>query len=306
MPVKRPKKEQNYEGSSSTVTTGRIPPTIRGWMLKGYAYIALKHVNEEGMSPVRRWELGGEDSDMSDRGADALAKDIITTAQEECDAFGGRQQFALLVYDKDSKNVGRKVFNLQSDGELDEDVGPSESATPKGVTAQLMRHLERVQQISAGTTSELLAHYQQINHAQAVQLSAYQMRELEEMKMREDLISNKHARDLEMMREARVEELQSKAFHHFAGYVPLVVSKFLTGNKPGVKPDPIVGEDLLKDIIGGIISDPTKISQAQALLGPKWPQFAQLAQMYIEKEQNEEKAKEAEKNGKALPAAGGA
>lgn len=309
MARKRPTKDLNVEKQSEArVSPGQIGAWVRGMLLEECPRIDLKHITEDGMSHVRRWNLLGDDADANLNDSEALTHEIMTAAQDEAQAFGGRQMFSVQAFDVQGQAVGRRSFAVTSEGEATDDIAPSESASAKGITAQLMRHLEQIQRNASGQMADILGHYQLQNRALAEELNLRRRRDIEEIEMRERLASGLHEREIEIMRETRAERIQGELIEKVTGFLPVIAGKLLA--KPGERPDPMFGEEIISGFVKFLMENPDKAAQVAAIVGPeKAAQIGELAKMYIlrdaAKAEAEEKRRQGESSGKVLPIKGG-
>jgi hypothetical protein len=308
MPRKRPNRDESESiERAPTPSLSRTAAFIRGAMLKGWPRIDLKHITEEGISHVRTWNISGDDdsdSENTENGAEALAHEVMVTAQEDAMVFGGHQKFFAVAYDKNNVQKHRFSFSVQSeDGQMGEENGPSESATPKGLIAQLMRHVEIQQRNVNGAVADIMAHYQMAAIEREKILASYQKREIEDMMLREQLVSNKHERDMAMLKEARTEKFQGEMVEKVMQLGNIAVTKFLTNGKPGEKPPPMLGEEILKGILGNVLADEKKLAIIANTLGPAdSAALFELAKLYADRDARAEAKKGAiEKAGPPTP-----
>lgn len=292
-PVRR---KQQEEETRDRTTPARVPNWIRGYLMKSAATrLDLRHVTENGSTRVRGWDLNDERDEETT--AEVLAHQVLTCAQEDAEGWGGHHRYELRAYGASaSEPLGYVVFVVHADGDAEEDDGPIETATPKGQVAQAQRHAETMFRMVSNSWNEGQGHLLSVIGMLQKRNETLEARELDVMSLREKLSTNQHERDLELAREARQERFQGEIFERVAGFLPVIAARFLS--KPGEKPPPMLGEDILRGILTNVVSDQNKMLAVAQILGPDdAAKLVELLKLYAAKEAEETKAKDAKANG---------
>jgi hypothetical protein len=187
-----------------------IEEQIREWMLKNVSFpevailgkctrIVVKHVdvNKKPDGDIAtisvNLEEGGEEE------IEPLLLKIADAAQRDADdvAQGLQGYMVCAYYSKKTDFVARKLFRVApTEATLERDFSPTEPATEKGLTAQLMRHLESVQRTTAITTSQLFSTLGSELRRLAEQNEVYAKSQMDLMVLLQDTADRSHTRRL--------------------------------------------------------------------------------------------------------------
>lgn len=168
-----------------------------------------------------------------------LAAEIESVAHGDSAALGGVNVYALIAFDGDGRELGRRSFRVQQDSSSS-DLSPSEKPTMLGMRAQEMRHNEVHMQLASRTALEMIENYRVLvddyrGEVQRVreQLVAEQAKRVEFISLYEELTSARAQRELEAQKEARKDAAQKEVFAKLGTLWPLLVHK-LAGSPPGM------------------------------------------------------------------------
>jgi hypothetical protein len=280
MAGKRPKRDGD---GKERLTPGRLPAFIRGCILQGYVKIELRHLTEDGSSRVDRWPLKGEEDEPVS--AESLNYEIMSVAEADAEGWGGHQRYAVCAYDgaETRTYAKRAIFEIRADGVASDDDGPTESATQKGFMAQMMRHLEMRDRTFASAIGDIVSGYQEMVGRQQKRLELLENKQFEVLSLFEELASARHVRELEQMKEIRIDRIQTKVTNELLGYLPVVAKKFLgTGNGAS-----IAAEDKLSALLASF--EPHQLAILKGIL--KTHQLAILKELQESYGKNADKKK---------------
>lgn len=197
--------------------------------------IAVRHVSASKTS------LGEVDSvsvptgsDLEESFIEQAAIRLWESAQQDADGLTGVQSYAAIGFfeEEPTKSLTRYAFRMASQDEEDgsEDPSNSEPATKTGLMSQLMRHSEAFARISSQSSLQIINTLQRQMAAKDEIIEKMTKDAMENMRIREDLLSQKHERDLVNAREAQNFELQQEAIQQFKPFIPILLNK-LSGGK---------------------------------------------------------------------------
>lgn len=193
------------------------------------AVVELKHVNvQDKLTPVRAFKVSeGEDFDEVALGN--LVSEIEGAVQDDVDGLGGTQKYVLVATDApDKKQVGRLPFRASApmdDG--DGEVG-SEPATAKGNQAAMMRHVDNAHRMAVGSAATTIQSLERQNRKKDEVIDNLVARALSTITLAEQLLSQRHERDMEA-EAARAAQRRKDKFMNTAANLLGPIAKKLTG-----------------------------------------------------------------------------
>lgn len=229
---------------------GMIEAQIRDWI---YQHVVLKEV---GRGLCRKLVLRHLSIDRAPQGdvcsitvpagdeglvgeIDMLVNRIVDAAQADAnDLRSGVQQYALYAYYPDDPSyVPRKFIRVAADDnlEIERDVSPSEPPTEKGLSSQLMRHLEAIQKTATVSQSYLFQIMQREMSRLAEQNEKFAGQHAEMMVLVQDTMNEAHERRITEKRAEMSLALQEGAFEHLKTVIPIIVNRI--AGRP-VMPEP--------------------------------------------------------------------
>jgi len=226
-------------------------------------FVDLVHVRTAGSSRLKRYVLPREDPS-------SIASLVLTDAHQAAEALRGVQTFSVaLVEENKIEPVSEHMMRV---GDA---MGPgasydSESPSLEGVCKQLMRHTEalmRSHTLGAQQTHNTLSLE---NERLRARLDALEGRHFETVALQEELISQRHVRDLESMRAVAGEKRKEAALRTVSTLLPAIVPAVahkLLGSAAGPdtpadtapKTDPIIGA------LANSITDEQRMALARVL-----------------------------------------
>lgn len=207
-------------------------------------FVDLVHVRTAGSSRLKRYVLPREEPS-------SIASLVLTDAHQAAEALRGVQTFSVaLVEENKVEPVSEHMMRV---GDA---MGPgasydSESPSLEGVCKQLMRHTEalmRSHTLGAQQTHNALS---EENNRLRARLDALEGRHFETVALQEELLSQRHVRELESMRAVAGEKRKEAAIRSVTtllpAIVPTVANRLLGGGSgpaasadEGPKTDPII------------------------------------------------------------------
>ena len=198
-----------------------------------------KSVELEGDVPLELHEVGQGSSGAIyatewnvTEGTREVVDEIVEAAVEDAMQVGrGTVRFKVIV--EKMPKAGRVAFTLKvpkndefSSDDLEE---IDELATHKGVLSQLMRHQEKVMKVGLGGASKnqdsLL---RQLESAQK-RITELEERHMENTKVYEELLSGRHARDLELRKLDNEEKRKEQIGGMLMNVAPMLIGKLMAG-----------------------------------------------------------------------------
>lgn len=219
--------------------------------------ITLKHVGSRG-GEVESFKVPVVQPNEFDGIMDSLANKIEMVAFDDAEGLSqGLQRYVCTPYfDKEGVEitVGRFTFAVAPSNEDEGDiVGMSEPANKDGLIAQQMRHTEAIMRVSVMSTSNTIAMLQRTINSQAEQITAMSRVNLELIQAREDLLTQKHERELMSRREEfKIKELSGLA-DKGKMLIPIIANSIMKKNLFPVKET--AGDMFLKSFMESITSE---------------------------------------------------
>ena len=193
--------------------------------------IVLQHVFASGeQKPARVW-------DWVDGEARPRVEELIGEIQESAETYAngiadGTIRFILEAYHGDSHQPwGTKLpFYIVARSPESETgmYGSSEPATGPGLTAQLMRHLERREEMLNKTLDVTGKLQMKVMGDMQTRLQSFEERHFDTIKLYEDLLDRRHERELAAVYRAREDERRGKAWNLAFSLAPVVASQILS------------------------------------------------------------------------------
>jgi hypothetical protein len=231
--------------------------------IEGEAEITLFQVSSSDKEPVTslNWETGDKIAPLVDEiieAADEDAREIVSGRIKysvEIDGVRGRCTFAL------------KVIGREDDDIDDIDEVPNE----RGVTHQLMRHQEKFVKLSYGMvekTQKML--FGQMKEKDD-RIQALEQQQVENMKIYEDLLQQRHVRELEIRKVTKEEERKEQLLGIVATGAPAVLNLLSAKKGDSSAKGPSQTEMLLMHLVSSFDQE-----QLQKLMGSGLLNQAQL------------------------------
>lgn len=202
------------------------PSELAAWIrqarAKGAERFILRHLvwreDGEGSAGIRTYDAqAGDPTEM--------AADALEAAREDAKDTGGMQRYALQAW-KEGDAFERKIWRVA--GERTSDEGSlSEAPNATGVLAQAMRHFEARERMAVQKDASTFGTMIQIIDRLQTENTTLHTREFENLKLREELLSDAHRRTIELTRETNTAELRHRVFTKLEPLIAAGASKML-------------------------------------------------------------------------------
>lgn len=259
---------------------------VRSQQRDACSRIALRQRVHDVEQHVREWALEPTVD------ADALAEEIRVKASDEGRQLRGPTLYGVFAYRPGaSSHHDRKLFRVEGMGAgADSLLGETESADPRGMVSQMMRHTEASARIALGQTLEIVEHYKGILRQRDARIAELEEKHSKVIELYEQLTSMQHQRDLEIIREKRNDKKHDFVREKLDMLAPVVMSKML-GRGTSKGDGSMFGEDMLRGFLASL-----KPEQMNAIMGALNPEqvvtMAEIYQKYGEREMERQKAAE--------------
>jgi hypothetical protein len=239
-----------------------IATWLRLQIHEGCSRVSLRQRVGEGETHVREWPIAPE------MNVEALAEEIATKVSEEGRVLRGPTLYALLGYKAGAlSHFDRKLFRIEGMGGGAETLlGETEAPDGKGLVAQMMRHTEASARIGLGQTLAIVEHYKQILRERDARIAALEEKQMEVIELHEQLASLQHERNLEALREKRVEKKETFVREKLDMLTPVLMSKLLGAGVPTGQGS-MFGEELLRQFLKSLA--PPQIAAMTSSLSPE-------------------------------------
>jgi len=185
------------------------------------------HLGQARSETIWKEEINGREFDPEE-----LASALLKAAEEDCKGLGGRQRYAVKIYYGKSKQAARQQrFSLyEKDPWEDSKDLDSEAANPRGVLSQLMRHNEAIMRTSVLGQQDTLRALGRMNEKLVSRLEILESKHFETVVMYEELISQKHQREIEVMQAEASERRKDEMLSNLRLLVPIAINKLAGEN----------------------------------------------------------------------------
>lgn len=190
----------------------------------------LRQVTDAGENILQKFSIKKDELPTDDK-IEAMAEEILDLAQEDSEGFSHTVSYVVLSFcGKDRKPSKRSpVIRLSPDG-LTSRVGETEPANMKGLFSQLMRHNEALVRTVMQTQETNTRFAEKVISRLSQQVEKHDQTRVEMFAAVEELISEKHKRDLEAQKEERRSKQIEKASEKIIPLLPVMVNR-LAGKK---------------------------------------------------------------------------
>jgi hypothetical protein len=188
-----------------------------------------RQVDVATFAPQKLAEGGEQEASLGE-----LVKRICDAIDNDVDGLGGVQRY-LLIAVLDQRPVGRLPLRCAASGADSGSIDAieSEPATPKGLLAQLMRHNEAQTRMFALSVGQVISTMQRTIARLQESAEIGEERRLEAVALTEDLLSQKHKRDLMTEKAALDYTFKAEGFKKLLEIGTAVAGRILTGGKMG-------------------------------------------------------------------------
>lgn len=231
---------------------------------------------------------------------DELASELIAVASADLDQVGGALRFHVVAFKEGQKPpVARTAFELRDTDPADASDDPDKlSPTVAGMLSQQMAHNRALIQASSGATSGVIAMLQKMLLDTMKRCERMEKRHADLFETLEDLISQRHLRELAAKSAEASERRKDTALEKVSLLAPVVVQK-LTGTK--LTPDqPNATELTLAAFMESLQGE--QLERLKAVLTPE--QLAVMFSLYQAAQSTAEKGRAGRPNGHPSNGAG--
>jgi hypothetical protein len=142
------------------------------------------------------------------------------------DLNSGIQTYAAYAYyTLDANYVPRKVFRVAAEEEIDRTVGPSEPPTEKGLTSQLMRHLEVVSKNALVGMGYIMQTFQKEISEQRAMNAKFMAQQVDMAVLVQDILNEGHKRRLEEKESELKISITEGVFEHLKVALPIIANR---------------------------------------------------------------------------------
>ena len=193
--------------------------------------IVLNHWFSSGdMKPAHVWDWSPEEPIPR-------VEDLIDEVTDQATTYAngiadGTVRYMLEAYHGDSATPWAARFPFHMVGRSPEaetaQYGASETATPGGLLAQLMRHLEKKDEAMSRMLETVTKTQNKVAGDLQVRLSSFENRHLDTVRLYEDLMDRRHERESSALYRARKDAREQKAWDLGFSIVPTLAAQFLS------------------------------------------------------------------------------
>lgn len=160
-----------------------------------------------------------------------IAEDLVTTAFQDIEAYRLPQKYIAVAY-RGEEVLGSATFQLRPPPS-NEIGGETEPANATGLVAQAQRHLETKERMAFSAIDGVLSRLQEENDRLRAQNGKLQEGWMNMLQHQEELISQKHKRDLEMKEAEAMSARVDKLFDHIdKRLLPALIAKYTPNGGP--------------------------------------------------------------------------
>jgi hypothetical protein len=189
---------------------------------------------------IRGGDVDREVEEISEVFEEAVKQHVSTCAKA--------QQYGLIAYAEDDKIIGQHTFR-QRPAASSIDAGETEPPTPQGFLAMAMRHSEAYAKMLIEAQGGLMTNMSQQNDRLQKRVDELEQRSLDVMRLAEELLSNKSARDLDASKQSSEQARRDRLFIRAEQIVPALLER-LSGAGP------------MHDLLDSIDDDQWKVLEA--------------------------------------------
>ena len=189
----------------------------------------LRHLNIEKKprDDVTEVKISTDPALLGLQGVDRIVMELAHAAQKDAnDMRSGVQTYAIYAYYTNNPNFApRKIFRVNAEEEIDRESGPSEPPNEKGLTQQLMRHLEVVSKNALVGMGYIMQTFQKEISQQREMNRQFMTQQIDLSILVQEILNDGHKRQIE----AKQAELQVSViegvFEHLKVALPILVNK---------------------------------------------------------------------------------
>ena len=198
-------------------------------------------------------------------------QELIAYSQDDTNnSETGRRSYFILSLDSEQEAISRsnQVRFMAERDVLDDGGGVElEAANPKGLLAQHMRHTEGMIRITMAATNSQIQQLSEMNARMMREKSEVEEKRLDLMIQMEQLVSDRHKRELEEKREETRERRMDAILGQVTSLTPAIMARLL----PAQAVESDAAAKALAGAIKGVVSDLSaeKMQMLAEVLGPE-------------------------------------
>lgn len=202
-----------------------------------------------------------------------MINQILDLASQDADGFGAIQSYYCVAFFKGDRRPSQRspTFRISPDN-VDTAIDGSEPANAHGLLKQLMRHLEAKERTSTLEREAVMRHLTATVERLTTANLAHEQQRIEMFRFTEELMSERHQRQLEEKYAERKDERMAEALQLIKDWGPTIVNRLSGRNVlPGAKSPE---KAIIEQVMSKITAD--ELEQIAAVLGPKALPFVDL------------------------------
>lgn len=248
----------------------------------GYTRLSLiQSLAAGGSNVIRNIELTPQQYGYDEAKVSEMVAEMLSTAQEDADGHMGVSTYCIKAFKGVTLGERSPFFRLRSqDFDDNEALGETEGPTKDGQIAQTQRHLEVVMRQFVQQTEIMSNQSSNVIARLTEQVKHYEDKHFETVIRLEELLTEKHERELASLREMGKEKRLDEALKTFKPLVPVLMAKF-KGTPAEAKPGLYM--ESLKEILKQV--NPEDMGKIAEILGPK---SLALATIYMDAHKEDE------------------
>lgn len=237
------------------------------------ARIVIKHVevggkvgNEVDSFPIEQ---------ISDNDIDMICTQIETSCLADAEGTKEFQRYAVMAYTvpegegekAKARSFGRCMLSFTSFSEdefADDSSASSEPATKNGLLSQLMRHNESMHKMTIASMGHVISTQTRMLQQAQEHIEKIGHKDLETFELIENLMSQKHNRELESMKAVSNQESKEKIANQIVTLIPNIVNRL--GGKKLLPERTTPIEQMLSNLLKGMTPD--QLGALQNVLRP--------------------------------------
>jgi hypothetical protein len=191
--------------------------------------VVVRHLNidKKPVSDVASITVSTDPALEGSQSVDMIVSQIAHSAIEDAnDLSAGVQTYAAYAYyTKDTNYVPRKIFRVAAEEEMDRSAGPTEPPTEKGLTSQLMRHLEVVSKNALVGMGYIMQTFQKEIEQQRNMNAKFMSQQIEMSVLVQEILNDGHKRHIDDKESEMKVSMMEGAFEHLKIVLPILANR---------------------------------------------------------------------------------
>lgn len=235
----------------------------------------VAHLDCQGSTEINEYQLCAYFGESGSLSGPAPEKGAMVTGGGRLGAYGRRLKL---------------VIHPSPDADDDEDASATESPTEKGVRATLMRQNETLFKSSVPWANQMMRMLFDQNAAKDLRIKELEEERAGMVRLQDELLSNKHSRDMELRKELFWEKKKEQAFEKAFPLLEVGVKQFLKKKfgKEIVKENPSLVIESIKSFLQGIKAE--QFAKLGEIFGPEqMATLGSVVEFFMDNEEDENK-----------------